>query len=115
MYREIIFYRKENQNCPVETFLDSVEENLQVKIVSVFKLIETQHVVPKKFLKKLTGTKLFEVRVEWQSNIYRFPCFFEKSKIVVLTHGFQKKTMKTPPGEITRAEKYRQDYLRRIK
>ena len=39
----------------------------------------------------------------------------KKNKIVVLTHGFQKKTMKTPPGEITRAEKYRQDYLRRIK
>lgn len=115
MYRKILFYRKEDQECPVEKFLDSVSEGLQVKIIAVFKLIETQNVVPGKFLKKLERTKLFEVRVEWQSNIYRFPCFFEKDKIVILTHGFQKKTMKTPRREIERAENYRQDYLRRQK
>ncbi|MBN2651507.1 MAG: type II toxin-antitoxin system RelE/ParE family toxin [Spirochaetales bacterium] len=32
---------------------------------------------------------------------------------MILTHGFQKKTMKTPRREIERAECYRQDYLRR--
>ena len=95
MSRQIIFYRKENNDCPVEEFLDSVPENFQVKIISV--------------------TKLFEIRVEWQSNIYRFPCFFQKNKIVVLTHGFQKKTMKTPRKEIEKAENYRKDYLRRFK
>ncbi len=115
MSRKIIFYRKENNDCPVEEFLESSAENLQVKIISVFKLLETQDNVPKKFLKKLSDTKLFEVRIEWVSNIYRFPFFFDKGNIVVLTHGFQKKTMKTPKKEIVLAEKYRQDYLRRKK
>jgi len=36
-------------------------------------------------------------------------------KVVVLTHGFIKKTQKTPKQEIERAEKYRLDYLRRNK
>ena len=36
--------------------------------------------------------------------------FFVGSKIIV-THGFRKKTQKTPPGEIERAKEYRKDYL----
>jgi phage-related protein len=31
----------------------------------------------------------------------------------VLTHGFIKKTQKTPPGEVARAEKYRRQYMQR--
>ncbi len=32
---------------------------------------------------------------------------------VVLTHGFVKKSQKTPAGEIERAEAYRRDCLKR--
>ena len=31
----------------------------------------------------------------------------------ILTHGFVKKTQKTPPSEIDRAKKYRDEYLSR--
>ncbi|PKL15138.1 MAG: hypothetical protein CVV50_01120, partial [Spirochaetae bacterium HGW-Spirochaetae-6] len=41
--------------------------------------------------------------------------FFDAGNLVILTHGFQKKTQKTPKAEIDRAEKYRKDYLRRKK
>lgn len=115
MERTIKFYHKENGKCPTEDFLDSLKEDVLIKILSTFKLVETVENVPKKFLKKLTGTKLFEVRVEWQSNIYRFPCFFQQNKLVVLTHGFQKKTQKTPQKEIQLAIKYMEDYLERDK
>jgi len=33
--------------------------------------------------------------------------------VVILTHGFVKKTQKTPQQEIERAEAYRRDYLKR--
>ncbi len=49
----------------------------------------------------------------WESNIFRFLAFFEKNNVVILTHGFQKKTQKTPPSEIDRAIKYMNDYKRR--
>jgi len=39
-------------------------------------------------------------------------CFFDGS-VVVFTHGFQKKTRKTPRIEIEKAESYRSDYLHR--
>lgn len=32
---------------------------------------------------------------------------------IILTNGFVKKTMKTPPGEIDRAKRYRTDYQTR--
>jgi phage-related protein len=52
--------------------------------------------VSEKFLKDLEGTDgLFEVRVEYQSTIYRIFCCFDEGKLVVLFNGFQKKTQKT--------------------
>ena len=41
-----------------------------------------------------------------------FIFFFPEKKIVV-THGFKKKTRKTPQNEIIRAKKYREDYFKR--
>jgi len=43
---------------------------------------------------------------------YRIFCFFMNNS-VVLTHGFVKKSQKTPAGEIERAEAYRRDFLKR--
>ena len=36
--------------------------------------------------------------------------FFDEGKIVVLLNGFQKKTQKTPVGEITKALKIKEEY-----
>ncbi|MFH1977346.1 MAG: type II toxin-antitoxin system RelE/ParE family toxin [Pseudomonadota bacterium] len=47
--------------------------------------------------------------------IYRIFCFFDTHSVVILTHGFIKKTQKTPKQEIERAETYRKDFLRRRK
>ncbi|MCW1953932.1 MAG: type II toxin-antitoxin system RelE/ParE family toxin [Flavobacteriia bacterium] len=45
-----------------------------------------------------------------RNNIYRIFCFFEAQNIVVLGHGFQKKTQKTPKLEIQRAEQIKKSY-----
>ena len=54
---------------------------------------------------------LYEIRVEYQSNIYRIFCFFDQGKLVVLLNGFQKKTKKTPKKEIEMAEKLKKEYF----
>ena len=60
--------------------------------------------MPDKFLKHLTGTNgLYEIRIEYQSNIYRIFCCFDKGKLVVLFNGFQKKSQKTPKNELEKA------------
>lgn len=115
MNRIIKFYKTTSSKCPTEEFLDSLSEKVIIKVLAVFQLVEDLEAIPNKFFKKLTGTKLYEIRVEWQSNIYRFPCFFHQSDLIILTHGFHKKKTKTPTKELEKAERYRKDYLRRNK
>ncbi len=68
--------------------------------------------VPKKFLAPMTGYNgLFEIRVEYQSNIYRIFCCFDQGQLVVLFNGFQKKTQKTPKKEIEKAMRLKQEYF----
>lgn len=112
--RTVRFYRKSNGDCPVEAFLDTLPEKSAAKIVAILKLVEQQPKLSNRFLRKLRGTELFEVRVLASKQSYRFPCFFAGKKLVVLTHGFDKKQQKTPRAEIQRAEQYREDYLRRL-
>jgi len=54
---------------------------------------------------------LYEIRVEFQGNIYRIFCCFDKGQIVVLFNGFQKKSQKTPSGELDKAVKIMNDYF----
>ena len=57
----------------------------------VLELLKQVEKVPDKFLKHLTGTNgLYEIRIEYQSNIYRIFCCFDKGKLVVLFNVFRK-------------------------
>jgi len=38
-------------------------------------------------------------------------CFFDKNRLVILINGFQKKSQKTPRGEIELAEKLKKQYF----
>jgi phage-related protein len=44
------------------------------------------------------------------TNIFRIFCFFDGNKFVILLTGFQKKTQKTPRGEIDRAVRLMNEY-----
>jgi phage-related protein len=68
--------------------------------------------VPEKFLQHLTGTNgLYEMRVEFQSNIYRIFCCFDDGNLFVLFNGFHKKTQKTPKTELEKAKRLMREYL----
>ena len=87
-------------------------EKVQEKIEYVFKIIRTVQNVPRKFLEHITGTDgLYEIRIEFESNIYRIFCCFDKGNLVVLFNGFQKKTQKTPKKEIDLALKLKEEYF----
>ena len=60
----------------------------------------------------MTGTDgLFEIRIEFEGNIYRIFCCFDKGNLVILFNAFQKKTQKTPRKEIELAKKLKEDYF----
>lgn len=75
----------------------------------VLQIVISVQRIPTKFFKHLEDG-IYEIRIEVGSNIYRIFAFFDDNKLVVLLHGFQKKTQKTPRKEIERAKKLRKDY-----
>ena len=107
MTRKIIFY----ENHFLE-FYQKQNQKVKGKIQYVFELIKQVDRVPEKFLKHLSGTNgLYEIRVEFQSNIYRIFCCFEEGKLVILFNGFHKKTQKTPKNELEKAKKLMKEYF----
>ena len=54
---------------------------------------------------------LYEIRVEFGSNIFRVFSFFDEGKLIILINGFVKKTQKTPKKEIEIAEKLKKQYF----
>ena len=92
-------------------FYKKQKQKVKDKIIWTFRLIESQQQVPEDYLKHIEGTDgLYEIRVQFGSDIFRIFCFFDKGKVVVLANGFQKKTQKTPKSEIIKALKVKQEY-----
>ena len=114
--RTIQFYCFINGQSPIEEFLDSLNSKQAQKVLWVLRLVEDLEIVPIQYFKKLSGTaNLWEVRVQVGNDIFRLLGFFESGKLLILTHGFAKKTQKTPPQEIALATKRMDEYLSRRK
>ena len=93
-------------------FYKKLHEEVQEKIEWVFELVKTADKIPKKYFDHFTNTDgLFEIRIEYESNIYRIICFFDKGNVVVLINSFQKKSQKTPPNELKLAKELKKQYF----
>lgn len=105
--RQIIFHGQHF----VDFYLEQ-SESVQEKIEYVFTIFRNVQNIPRKFLDHITGTDgLYEIRIEFQSNIYRIFCCFDQGNLVVLFNGFEKKTQKTPKSEIDLALKLKEEYF----
>lgn len=94
-------------------FKKTLAKDVLMKIYQVFLFIMTEERVPVKFLRNIEGVKdLYEIRIEHQSNIYRIFCCFDEGNLVILFNAFQKKTQKTPPNEIERAKRIKDEYFK---
>lgn len=90
-------------------FLATLTEKEVQKVKYVLALLSTEDRLPTKFI-KLIRDGLYELRISYAGNIYRIFFIFDDGKIVVLFNGFQKKTTKTPSGEIEKALKIKEEY-----
>jgi phage-related protein len=52
----------------------------------------------------------YEIRVQVGSDIFRIFSFFDKNSLIIIGHGFQKKSQKIPHGQLEMAEKIRKEY-----
>ncbi|MFY7741453.1 MAG: type II toxin-antitoxin system RelE/ParE family toxin [Flavobacterium sp.] len=105
-HRNISFYKNYFQD-----FFDKQPKKVKAKILWTLELIEELERIPETYLKHIENTDgLYEIRVQFRSDIFRIFCFFDKGKLVVLANGFQKKTQKTPKKEIEKALKIKLEY-----
>ena len=92
-----------------ESFMSTLKEKEQEKILYGLLLLKTLDRLPVKFVKHLRDG-IYELRTEYSGNIYRVFFIFDQGTIVVLFNGFQKKTQKTPQNEIEKAIKIKEAY-----
>ena len=98
-HRQIIYFKDYFLD-----FFDQQTEKVKEKIDQVLFVVTVADRIPQKFFQHLEGTNgLYEIRVEFQGNIYRIFCCFDEGQVVVLFNGFQKKSQKTPSGELDKA------------
>ena len=92
-------------------FLESLEEKVKEKIV--YNISKAMFVVDKDLFKKMGDTDIWEFRTMYRGMAYRLFAFWdtESETLVVATHGFVKKSQKTPQKEIEKAEKIRKQYF----
>ena len=97
-------------------FFNSQTEKVKDKIDYVLFLVTIADRIPKKFFEQMTGYNgLFEIKTEFESNIYRIFCCFDEGNLVVLFNGFQKKKQKTPKKEIEKAMRIKKEYFEQKK
>lgn len=92
-----------------ESFMETLTESQQQKIQYGLLLLKTEDRLTKKHVKFLRDG-LFELRTEYEGNIFRVFFIFDEGRIVVLFNGFQKKSQKTPNSEIRKALKIKEAY-----
>ena len=93
-------------------FFATLKPKVKKKFNWTLKLIATLDRIPVKYFKHMKdSTGIYEIRVEFGSDIYRVFSFFDKGQLIVLLNGFQKKSQKTPKNEIEQAEKLKKQYF----
>ena len=110
---KIIFYNKADGTKPAEDFVYSLDEEMQAKMFRTIDMLEVLGPELSRPYSAPLGNGIFELRAQFGGDISRVLYFFIVNGRAVLTHGFIKKTEKTPPEEIERAKRYRTEYLKR--
>jgi phage-related protein len=90
-------------------FYNPLDKKLKDKVDYVLQIIISVERISTKFFKHLDDG-IYEIRIEYENDIYRIFSFFDEGRLIILLHGIQKKTQKTPRKELDRAKKLRREY-----
>ena len=111
---KVLFYTEGGKN-PLEEFLNSLPKQAKEKTWTRIELLEEKgNQMSTQYCEKLTGSPLWELKIKSRNSAYRIFYFFS-GKLIILVHGFVKKTEDTPKGDIQLAERRRNEWLGRGK
>jgi phage-related protein len=91
-------------------FYNRQTQKTQKKIDWVIDLVKTLEIIPQNFFDTV-GDGIFEIRVEFQSNIFRIFCCFDEGNLIILMNGYQKKSPRAPKTEIDKAKAVMNEYF----
>lgn len=111
--RDIVFYETDFGDKPVEHFLSDLEPSARAKVVRSLEMLRMLPIVPTIFWQKLSGQNLWELRATYAGNVYRVLCSTAKGNRIILLHGFQKKSQKTPRHDMEIAQQRQKRYFQR--
>lgn len=91
-------------------FFNTLPRKAKEKIEYVFEIIISNRQIPRKFFKHIEEG-IYEIRIVNDGNSYRIFCIFDNQNLVIILHGFHKKTRKLPRNEILKAKRLRKEYF----
>jgi len=104
----VILYRE------AQEFLANLDEKTRNKIFQTFD--RASLLLDPEVFKKLADTDIWEFRTLFNKKRYRVLAFWDKEgpvdTLVIATHGFIKKTQKTPLNEVKKAVSIRELYFK---
>lgn len=109
----VVYYTTAQGESPVEAFLDSLDPKTQGRFVWSIEQLRVRNVHAREPLVRHLEGKIWELREESSTNIYRLLYFFYSGRTIVFLHGLQKKTPKTPQKDILQAHHRLDDFLAR--
>jgi phage-related protein len=109
----VVFYTTGAGDSPVEEFLDGLDQQTQARFAWSIEQLRVRNVRAREPLVRHLEGKVWELRRESRTNIYRLLYCFAAGRRIVFVHGFQKKTQKTPRREIDTAITRLNDFVAR--
>jgi phage-related protein len=107
----IVFFIDAQGHSRVEEFLDSLDPRTQRRFGWSMEQLRLRNIQARPPLVGHLDGKLWELREESATNIYRLIYFFFGGRRIVFVHGFQKKTQRTPPKVLETARRRHQAFL----
>lgn len=109
----ISYYEDARGKRPVEEFIDALPLKMRAKVFGRIELLEEHGASLGMPFSRHLADGIFELRTIQGGDITRILYFFADDSEIVLTHGFVKKTQKTPARELERAKRIRRDWKER--
>lgn len=108
---KIEFYQSADGKASAKDWFDEQEPKVKARLGRIFDLLKEEGIaVGEPHVKHLLD-KLYEIRAEQNTNIYRVIYFVYTGKRFILLHGFQKKTQKTPKKELDLAAQRMKEFI----
>ena len=116
MKYEVEYVELENNKKPFEEFILDLPIKERAKLfetINYFLELKNNKLPIKENLSKYLEDGIFELRISLYEKIARALYFYQKGAKIIITHGFIKKSSKTPKKEIKRAKELRTKYKER--